>query len=338
MAHLGLHADAMERMEAGGSMEGRLRLWHYGWQMFLHAPLLGGGWGGFVNWQYQHLDTLGPVEMAISAHDIVLDLLAQTGLIGGAIFLLGMAFWAWRAALQRLTLSRAFWYCLIGTILAHALVEFPLNYTYFLFPFAFALGMLDTAPLRCSGLRWPVLLSSILLPVLMASLIILMTDIHKLERFYYSTDVLAGMNRYWDDQAVLLNRYGAFAVADAVSVNGLHPEARLEMQRDALGMMPMAGTITNYVVVLALLGNDAEALEQVRRLRLFAPDDYRANFLLLLTRVEAQGPKLAKFTAQLMAMKPPRPAPAPPRTMPSAGDGLLGQMPSLSMASGVKSN
>lgn len=308
VAHLGLDTDAVRRMAGSGSLTGRLRLWNYGWHMFLNSPWLGGGWGGFPAWQYQRIETLGPVEPAISAHNIVLDLLGQTGLIGCGLFLLGMASWAWRARASALTWQRAFWFCLLGTVLAHALVEYPLNYTYFLFPAAFALGMLDTAPVRWWGLRsvrLPMLAGAILTPVLLASVLLMRSDINKIERFYQTPDLNAGMRRYWDNQAVLLNRYGAFAVAAAISVNGAHPEARLQMQRDAMNIMPMSGVVTNYIVTLALLGRDDEAMEQVKRMRLSEPDSaYPVNFALLLMRCDEQGSRLAKFTSKLQRMRP----------------------------------
>ncbi len=91
--HLDLAQSAAERFKDAGQIAPRLALWKYGWTMFKTHPLLGVGWGEFPRYQFDYVSTLGGVEIANNSHDIFLDLLGKTGLIGLAIVLLGLVAW-----------------------------------------------------------------------------------------------------------------------------------------------------------------------------------------------------------------------------------------------------
>lgn len=305
-AHLNMGA------RSDSSLTGRIAIWTYAWRMFAHHPWLGVGWGGFPAWQYRYLNILGPVEIAVSAHNILLDFLSQTGLIGCAALVAGLGTWAWRAGRATLTVPRAFLLCLVGTMLAHNLVEYPLEYTYFLFPFAFALGALDTASSRLSGERLPMLLCAALLPAICASVLVLKSDMHKVTRLWYGRDAGAQVQNYWRHPPMLLNIYGEYGVASQLVGDIANPEARLPLQREVVALMPAPSVVINYTIVLALLGRDREALEQVSRLAVLVPESvYPAVFEALLKRSEGQGRKLAGFTAKLLAMRPMPVAPSP---------------------------
>ena len=301
--HLGVGEHDMARLTTEG-LSGRWQLYRYGWRMFLQTPWLGGGWGSFPGWQYANLEHLGTVEASVSAHDIVLDLLAQTGVLGCGLFLIGLATWAVRARVWALDGRRAFWLCMLGTVLLHALVEYPLNYTYFMFPAAFALGVLDTAPVRWSGARASSLLCTVMVPPVLAGLLLFASDDIKLDRLFNAPNELTVFPQYWKDQALILSRFGSYAVASGISVNHAHPDARLDLQRDALALMPMPAVVSNYVVALALLGRDDEALDQVRRMQLLDPDNYASDFGLLMWRCVEQGDKLSHFVGKLGALRP----------------------------------
>lgn len=301
--HLGIGEHDMTRLTSVG-LDSHWQLWRYGWQMFLQTPWLGGGWGNFPGWEYAHLELFGTVDAAGSAHDIVIDLLAQTGVVGSALVLIGLATWAVRARLWQCNGQRAFWLCMLGAVLLHALVEYPLNYTYFLFPAAFALGVLETAPVRRSGARTASVLCTVMVPPILAGLLLFACDDIKLDRLFNAPNLLAVFPAYWNDQALLLNRYGSYAVASGMSVNAEHPEARLELQHDAIALMPTAAVISNDVVALALLGRDAEALDEVKRMQLLDPENYGSNFGLLVWRCVQQGSKLSHFIGELAVLRP----------------------------------
>ena len=69
---------------------GRSELYDYAWSMFYASPLLGGGWGSYS--KYVATTSLGAMYSdlgfsSMSAHDVYLQLLAETGIIGLVLFL-----------------------------------------------------------------------------------------------------------------------------------------------------------------------------------------------------------------------------------------------------------
>ncbi|MDD4977011.1 MAG: Wzy polymerase domain-containing protein [Gallionella sp.] len=124
----------------------RLQLWQESVQMFMRFPLLGAGFGQFA---YQHL-TLQPLFPAShvtglynNAHNVVLQLAAETGLAGLLPLLVIMGGWAY--GLRDAKRSASHWWCyaLIAVITIHGLLEYPLWYVYFLSIIAFLLGLAD---------------------------------------------------------------------------------------------------------------------------------------------------------------------------------------------------
>src|SRR5690606_35729572 len=125
-------------------VEYRLQAAKVAWQMFLQAPLLGAGWGQFPwhDFQYRALAGLTLESWPFhNAHNIVLHLLAETGLAGA--LLVGAAAAAWLAGFLRAPASPERWWllALAGVLAAHSLLEYPLWYAYFLRIAAVAAGL-----------------------------------------------------------------------------------------------------------------------------------------------------------------------------------------------------
>jgi len=102
------HSEVMrlrlEETAAEGRMAGREELFPASWRMFVEKPF--GGWGPITN-QYEVLPRAPhqlpkPPSTRADAHNLFLDLLTATGLVGGVPFFLGLALCvraAWRARL-----------------------------------------------------------------------------------------------------------------------------------------------------------------------------------------------------------------------------------------------
>ena len=166
----------LEAGGAGGSL--RLSIWREAWLIFTQNPLLGTGFGQFP---WQHFQ-IGPVlrDNTISnlntfiehAHNLVLQLAAETGLAGLLILFGTLALWLANIYRSPRTVYQ-WWGCAVLTVLAiHSMLEYPLWYAYFLGVAAFTLGLLDDAPCPLlprwnmgSQLRWLIL--AILLPGLL---------------------------------------------------------------------------------------------------------------------------------------------------------------------------
>lgn len=90
------------------------------------------------------------------SHNIVLDLLLWTGVPAGILIALAAA-WGLLAPLPRLRDARALWFSVLALgLVAHALVEYPLEYAYFLLPMGVALGAAHALSPGQPDLRLPV--------------------------------------------------------------------------------------------------------------------------------------------------------------------------------------
>lgn len=151
---------AVQRLlDAGTGGDIRISIWREAWLMFTQHPILGAGFGQFP---WQHFQ-LGPVlrDASLSnlndyvehAHNLVLQLAAETGLAGLLILFGTVALWLVQAF--RAPRSAAHWWgCAVLAVLAiHSMLEYPLWYAYFLGIAAITLGMLDGTSWRLA-LRW----------------------------------------------------------------------------------------------------------------------------------------------------------------------------------------
>ena len=128
---------------AAGQLQGggRELLWPALLDAVRRSPLFGYGWQQMVLAQEAvALDHPAVQRHFEHSHNIVLDLLLWAGIpVGGLIVLL--AGWALWRQLRAVSDARALWLLIaVFGVLAHAMVEFPLEYAYFLVPTGLALG------------------------------------------------------------------------------------------------------------------------------------------------------------------------------------------------------
>jgi O-antigen ligase len=128
------------------AQQGELRL--RAWRMFIAAvmeqPWFGYGWTGVGSAQIAVADQFPNLYGIFqNSHNIFLDLVLWTGLPVG-LFVAGMLVrWFWVAFRAVHRSEDAVLILLLVTVGVHALVEFPLQYAYFLLPAGFVMGMLN---------------------------------------------------------------------------------------------------------------------------------------------------------------------------------------------------
>lgn len=118
---------------ADGSLDQHLAAWETGWHVFQQSPFWGVGPGEFAGAAF---DAGMPPAMAgagtvwTSAHNIFVQLAAETGVVGLALLLSALIVWMARmrvlAGTGTETLPRWFAVCLVGVTLVQSLVEYPL--------------------------------------------------------------------------------------------------------------------------------------------------------------------------------------------------------------------
>jgi O-antigen ligase len=149
---LGLHPGAdspterLGQLAAGeGGLEVRLMLWRHAWAIFQSAPLLGTGFGSFAQQMFERAAELnqGVAGIDRNAHNLVLHIAAETGLVG--LLALGVLAGTvvMRVVATRWDAERALLTGVLAVLAIHSAFEFPLWYTNLLAVFAIALGVID---------------------------------------------------------------------------------------------------------------------------------------------------------------------------------------------------
>jgi multisubunit Na+/H+ antiporter MnhF subunit len=296
--HLDLDVSAAHRFQDKGQFVLRLAMWKYGWTMFLQHPLIGVGWGEFPRFEFALVKQLGDVEIANNSHDIVIDLLAKTGIVGIAIVLLGLLAWLWRVLRAPHTAERVFGLALIGALLMHALVEYPQQYMFFLLPAMFVFGILETKPLGLVGPRVALGWQMLLVVGGFAALNPIYRDYARAEVLYYGAHPA---DEYRAAPSVLFGAWGEYGMATLLPIDSSDLQTKLAMHEKALALLPGETVLRRYAVLLALDGKQDQALDTVDRLKIFAGvlHDWPAQLSALYQLCDDE-PKLAGFRAELL--------------------------------------
>jgi O-antigen ligase len=133
-------ATLAERMQSGY----RLIHWETLWDALLRSPWVGYGWMQVPSAQQAAvLDHPPTFEQLGSSHNQFLDLLLWNGLPLG-LLVIGVIVW-WAVSRMRRCADVDSWAFIagLGVLFAHSMVEFPLQYAYFLLPAALMIGAIE---------------------------------------------------------------------------------------------------------------------------------------------------------------------------------------------------
>jgi O-antigen ligase len=296
--HLDLAVSAADRFRDSGQIAPRLALWKYGWTMFKTHPLLGVGWGEFPRYQFDLARQLGHVEIANNSHDIFIDLLAKTGLIGFGIVLLGLGAWLVRLLRVPHTAARVFGLSIIGVLVMHALVEYPQQYMFFLLPAMFIFGILDPKPLRVVSARFGLTVYSVVVLGGLAALYPILRDYNRAEVLYYGS---RPAEQYQADPSFLFRAWGGYGMATLLPMNSYDLPYKLSMHRQAIALLPGETVLRRYAVLQALNNDTDGAFDTVDRLKLFAEElnDWPTQLASLYSLCDDQK-TLGSFKAELV--------------------------------------
>ncbi|WP_213767630.1 Wzy polymerase domain-containing protein [Caballeronia sp. dw_19] len=296
---LELGQSAAERMQDANQIAPRLALWKYGWTMFLTHPLLGVGWGEFPLHQFEFVRELGGVEIANNSHDIFIDVLAKTGLLGMAIVLFSVVCWLVRVLRAPHTPARIFALSLLGVLMMHALVEYPQQYMFYLMPAMLIFGLLETRPLRWVSRSFSYGVYVVLVVLGLASLYPILRDYNRSEVLYYGSQPA---EQYRADPSFLFGAWGEYGAATLLPMNSQDLATKLVMHRQALALLPGETVLRRYAVLQALAGQSQDALDTIARLKIFSTElhDWPQQLSDVYQLLDDQGKPLAGFKAELM--------------------------------------
>ncbi len=138
-----LPTERMAEAAISGASSPRLQLWYDSLRLFMQSPWLGVGFGAMRAESFLLLDVPAPMatkHIFEHAHNLFIHLLAEMGIGGFLIVVVGLA--AWLRAFKWRELSLETWWllALLAVLGIHSMLEYPLWFAYFLGIAAVLLG------------------------------------------------------------------------------------------------------------------------------------------------------------------------------------------------------
>lgn len=272
-----LHAD-------GDVSSSRFAIWRNALVLLAENPWVGVGWGNFnFAWTFTPFPDR-PVAFFDHTHNLPLQLAVELGipLTMGLLALLGCSLWcargAWRRGDSEPRHPARAAAVMLAALGVHSLLEYPLWYTYFLLPAAWALGLfLGSQPVSVASRQTP--RSSLALratgALMVAGVVYAAWDHRRIEVIFApSVDALPLERRIADGRRSVLFRHHA----DYAAVTTEPADHRLESFSRPLHQLVDVRLLIAYVEALKANGRTAEALYAAQRLREFRRDDAQAYF------------------------------------------------------------
>lgn len=281
---------ALDRFSSGAaSIQDRLRLWQGAWTIFSAHPLWGSGWGTFALGFFEQAAALYPAggyQLYNNAHNVVLHLLAETGIAGPACLAVP-AFLAWRGRAREGGdgLVAVFAGGVAAVLLLHSLLEYPLWYAYFLGLAALVCGVLPLGVCALNMARLWRLLACALLAGSSINLAVLWRDYRQFESLFWMPaardrrEEIAGiMVRLHRNP--LLRHYVEVAYTLPMRIDAAEAAGQLYANSRAMRFVPLDTLVYRQVLLLVLADRGTEALALLGRARAAwpkAPAEYTAD-------------------------------------------------------------
>lgn len=142
------HISSIERLNTSPGDSYRLTEWHKAWLIFLENPWFGNGWGSYAYQSFvisidpRFTDNLYGHGVFTHTHNIVLNLLAETGLAGTIVILGGLGYLLKPFLYRNWQVEMVFILAMLVITTVHSLLEFPLWYAHFFLVFIILLSIL----------------------------------------------------------------------------------------------------------------------------------------------------------------------------------------------------
>jgi O-antigen ligase len=267
----------------------RLQVAREAWEMFLQAPFLGVGWGQFpwqdFEYRAQHGRALSTWPFN-HAHNIVLHLLAETGL-AGTLLVAGAAL-AWLWGLRRARIDLAHWWvlALLGVIAVHSVLEHPLWFAYFLGIAAVAAGLVADGHVKLRLERAGPPLMLLLLAVGMLYAVSLVRNYRDFERLFETGGVRPETSEFASavsraHREPLLAPYAELAIATTMGLGTERLREKREINSRVMRFAPIAGVVYRQAILLALEGNQDGAAREFARAASVYPGELEATLKIL---------------------------------------------------------
>ena len=129
-------SSGLERISADSGTGRRGVEWEKAWLVFKSHPIFGFGWNEYAKESVllHHLFPKAPPNSGLftNCHNLILQLMAETGVIGTIIVVFGVVISIYRTIKADSSVNTIILLCMLSTTLIHSMNEYPLWYMYFL--------------------------------------------------------------------------------------------------------------------------------------------------------------------------------------------------------------
>lgn len=126
----------------------RLPMWHQMLIAIQHEPWVGYGWNQVSVAQITVFLDYPTTEWIEHSHNILLDLIIWNGIPLGIVIILGFSWWLYQLSKLATSIEIIIALAMIGSVLVHTMLEYPLEYAFFLLPVGFLLGLIQADQLN----------------------------------------------------------------------------------------------------------------------------------------------------------------------------------------------
>jgi O-antigen ligase len=307
IAALGLQVDAVgERIvHPKATILYRLPNWFMALHMWREHPWLGVGISNYAAEQMRLLPLVSAVEPSGNAHNVLLHLLAETGLLGTALVMLPLMLWARRVFLARDRNGRLA-LVLMFVLMLHSMIEFPYALLYMTVPLMVLMGAVD--PTVVSIERMPVARAAFLGLVLVAvpTAAYLLVDFNRAADFYAQTPASFQAKNPVRDQQIREGQKSIFFpwVAEryfvyVMDTDDTDTKEKLASIEALMSFGPNSFLAYRRALYLAHLGRDDEAIASVREFGKYIGMS-RKTVVGLIYETTGHYPNLMKFRDRLL--------------------------------------
>lgn len=246
-----------------------------GWKMLLDAslmqPLFGFGWNQLAQANFLVIENYPPLPAIFSqSHNILLDIILWNGYPIGLILIFIFIWWVWKLFISTKSFEQLHLIAFIVILGVHAMLEFPLQYAYFLFPFGLAVGVLQSnlsSRIIWKGKKW---LDYLILMLCITVLVITTRDYFLVETSFYglrfeNKNIATDIPKTPPDVIALTQFRDHLTLARNVPRSGVG-DAKLQWMTDTVNTLPSALIMYKLAVNLALNDKPEDAEKWLMRM------------------------------------------------------------------------
>lgn len=293
-----LYLPAYDDLAARAQAIERWALWQQLWVAILQGPLWGYGWAQ-VGVAQVSVSLSHPLQlMTEHSHNFLLDLLIWNGPILGGLIVLFLCVWLIRLGLRARSRESVFALLAVGFVCVHGMLEYPLEYAFFLLPVGLLLGMVEGEQ-RLWGLltlpRWilaGVLVVSVGVIVWLFEEYRIIEEDHRLMRFETARIGTLKAEQAAPDVVLLTNLREFIRFARIEATPGM-TEEQVSWMRKVAHRYPYPPSLFRYALALGLNGQADLSTQEFLRLRALHGERHYQSARQAVLELQKHDPSLA---------------------------------------------